>query len=791
MSLNRAQAIDDAFVALLKGWSDAPSRRLSADEPVAPDNPMTGKDLLQLFESQMVTRHLDLIARYLRSKDAAYYTIGSAGHEGNAMVGRLTRLTDPAFLHYRSGGFMAERCRKVPEIDFIYDTILSQAASAEDPISGGRHKVWGSVPAWVLPQTSTIASHLPKAVGAAIGLQRARALRIKPPVPDDSIIVCSFGDASTNHSTAQGAFNAAQWAAFQSLPVPVLFVCEDNGIGISVRTPPGWIETNFSNRPGLAYFRANGLDLVEGYSVVAQAVEHCRRHRAPTFLHLRTIRMLGHAGSDIELAYHTLEEIAEVETHDPLLTSARRVLEFGLMTAPRILEMYEAIRSRTREAAERVIKRPRLASAAEVMAPLAPYHPEKVNAEARRGADAAKRADVFGGVDKLPEKLGRRHLAVQINAALFDLMALYSEMIVFGEDVAQKGGVYYVTKDLFKRYKAGRVFNTLLDEQTILGLAQGAGYMGLLPFPEIQYLAYFHNACDQIRGEACSMQFFSKGQYRNPMVMRVASLAYQKGFGGHFHNDNSIAALRDIPGLVIACPSRGDDAAAMIRTCAALARVDGRVVAFLEPIALYMTKDLHETGDEGWSFDYPPPGEAIPLGEPRVYFPDADDLCILTFGNGVYMSLRAAKVLERDHGIRARVVDLRWLLPLNEAEICEQASACGNVLIVDEGRRSAGVSEGIITAIVEGCPDQRTARANAPGAQRAAGFSPRGPSISSECSTGRFGDLAICRIVGEDTYIPLGPAANLVLPQEEQIISAAVEMCAGAAAKPPRKPARA
>lgn len=287
------------------------------------------------------------------------------------------------------------------------------------------------------------------------------------------------------------------------------------------------------------------------------------------------------------------------------------------------------------------------------------------------------------------------------------------------------------------------------------------------------------------------MQFFSKGQYRNPMVMRVASLAYQKGFGGHFHNDNSIAALRDIPGLVIACPSRGDDAAAMIRTCAALARVDGRVVAFLEPIALYMTKDLHETGDEGWSFDYPPPGEAIPLGEPRVYFPDADDLCILTFGNGVYMSLRAAKVLERDHGIRARVVDLRWLLPLNEAEICEQASACGNVLIVDEGRRSAGVSEGIITAIVEGCPDQRTARANAPGAQRAAGFSPRGPSISSECSTGRFGDLAICRIVGEDTYIPLGPAANLVLPQEEQIISAAVEMCAGAAAKPPRKPARA
>src|SRR5205814_6990312 len=135
-------------------------------------------------------------------------------------------------------------------------------------------------------------------------------------------------------------------------------------------------------------------------------------------------------------------------------------------------------------------------------------------------------------------------------------------------------------------------------EQTILGLAQGFANMGLLPLPEIQYLAYFHNACDQIRGEACSLQFFSQNQYRNPMVIRIAALGYQKGFGGHFHNDNSIAALRDIPGLIIASPSRPDDAAAMLRTCAAAARVDGRVCVFLEPIALYHTRDLIEPDDD-------------------------------------------------------------------------------------------------------------------------------------------------------------------------------------------------
>jgi len=183
---------------------------------------------------------------------------------------------------------------------------------------------------------------------------------------------------------------------------------------------------------------------------------------------------------------------------------------------------------------------------------------------------------------------------------LHDLFAKYPEALLFGEDVAQKGGVYTVTKGLHKAFKGARVFNTLLDETMILGLAQGFANMGMLPIPEIQYLAYFHNACDQIRGEAASLQFFSNNQYRNPMVMRIASLGYQRGFGGHFHNDNSITALRDIPGLVVGCASRGDDAARMLRTLLALAKVDGRVCAFLEPIALSLPKDLYAAGDGQW-----------------------------------------------------------------------------------------------------------------------------------------------------------------------------------------------
>lgn len=735
--LNRAEICDQNFIEFVKVWNGQSGRGTAS--AILPGSALDRQGFADLLESQLISRHLDLMARVLRVQNKVFYTIGSSGHEGNAMVARLTRHTDPAFLHYRSGGFMAERFRKLPGMDPVMDSALSFAASAEDPASGGRHKVWGSKPLWVLPQTSTIASHLPKALGTAIAIEQARRIGHASPIPEDSIAICSFGDASSNHATAQTAFNAAAWTAYQKLPAPVLFVCEDNGIGISVKTPDGWVGRNFRDRADLDYFYADGLDLANGYGQVQAAVEHCRTTRRPTFLHLRTTRIMGHAGTDFEIEWRPIEELVAVEATDPLLRSAAIALESGLMSREELLAFYENIRQRCFAAAEEADRRPKITTLEEVIAPLAPYTPDKVAAEAARNAPHDKRVAAFGSEEKLPEKLPPRHLAIQINNALHDLFCKYPETLLFGEDVAQKGGVYTVTKGLHKAFKGSRVFNTLLDETMILGLAQGYANLGMLPLPEIQYLAYFHNACDQIRGEAASLQFFSNNQYRNPMVVRIAGLGYQRGFGGHFHNDNSITALRDIPGLVVGCPSRGDDAAMMLRTLAALAKVDGRVTAFLEPIALYMTKDLYEPGDGQWLFPYPAQDQAMVLGEGRVYDVDADDLVIFSYGNGVPMSLRAARSIEAKHGWKVRVVDLRWLVPLNEAFIVEQAATAKRILIVDEGRHSAGVGEGIITAIAEG-------------GYRARPFQ---------------------RVVGTDTYTPLAGAAFLVLPGDEDIVAAA------------------
>ncbi|HEY6400743.1 MAG TPA: thiamine pyrophosphate-dependent enzyme, partial [Blastocatellia bacterium] len=234
----------------------AASRRLGDADPLRPEGSLTARQALEIFEDQVTSRLLDVAARELKKRDQGFYTISSAGHENNAIVGTMLRLDDPCFLHYRSGALMVARSRKLPGVDPVFDTLLSFCASADDPISQGRHKVWGSRAMWVPPQTSTIASHLPKATGMAFALKTARRVGQAGDLSDDSIVLCSFGDASANHATALAGFNAARYAVRRGGAAPILFLCEDNGIGISVETPRNWIHDSFSNQPYLKYFEA-------------------------------------------------------------------------------------------------------------------------------------------------------------------------------------------------------------------------------------------------------------------------------------------------------------------------------------------------------------------------------------------------------------------------------------------------------------------------------------------------------------------------------------------------------
>ena len=204
--------------------------------------------------------------------------------------------------------------------------------------------------------------------------------------------------------------------------------------------------------------------------------------------------------------------------------------------------------------------------------------------------------------------------------------------------------------------------------------------------------------------------------------------------------------FRDIPGVVIVCPSNGADAQTLLWQAISFAVEQQRVVIFLEPIALYMTKDLHQEGDGLWTFPYlPSDRQSYDKAMTISTRGKGSKLCILSYGNGFYLSCQAQKELEQQ-GIDCRVVDLRWLAPLDKQGIIEQVSECENILVVDECRQTGSISEAIYTLLFEEC----------------------------ELMSGK----AINRLCAQDSFIPLGSAAYHVLPSKQDIIQQAKALCA-------------
>ncbi|WP_241971818.1 thiamine pyrophosphate-dependent enzyme [Aliidiomarina taiwanensis] len=726
------------YERLMAGLFDQPLVDLKAAFAPLPSLQSLGlskQEVFDIVDSQLTSRLLDVHSRELQAAGESFYTIGSAGHENNAAIAAAFRPNDMAFLHYRSGAFFIQRQRQKPGSTPVHDMLLSFAASADDPISSGRHKVLGSFDHYVPPQTSTIGSHLPKAMGMAYSIGLAKRINHRGQVPNDSVVLCSFGDASANHSTTQGAINAACWAAYQSVPVPAVLVCEDNGIGISTATPHRWIESSFGHRPGMDYISCDGRNLLDVYRASKEAERVARRLRKPVFLHMRCVRLYGHAGSDAEMTYLSKEQIAHNEAQDPLRFSLALLAHLGIADQASMRQHTEQLYQRILAVGRKAIAQPKLADAAEVMAHIAPERPEQPIPPAATGET---RARLFGHEK---HNLGKpQTLNKLLNWALLDLMHQYPHLVMAGEDIGKKGGVYGVTNRLVNSFGPNRVINTLLDEQSILGLGIGMAHNGFLPMPEIQFLAYVHNAEDQIRGEAATLQFFSSGQYSNPMVIRIAGLAYQKGFGGHFHNDNSFTVFRDLPGVVLVCPSNGASGAKLLREAVRLAEEQKRVVVFLEPIALYNTKDLHTPGDNGWMRDYPEPTERIAFGEVSTEG-QGTDLAIVSYGNGFYLSCQAQKQLA-EQGIQSRVVDLNWLHPLPMESLLQAIAPCEKVLIVDECRKTGSLSEELITRLQEA-----------------------GDSTQK-----------VQRLTADDSFIPLAKAAYHVLPSVESIVEKAKQL---------------
>ena len=723
---NRAEIVDNNFLDAIR---DNFSTYITKTSFSSLD--MSSKEIISIFESQVKSRHMDLKSRQLKNQGKCFYTIGSAGHEGNAVFGKVFPYTDMAFLHYRSSAFFIERSSQINGTTPIYDMALSFMASSDDPISGGRHKVIGSKILNIPPQTSTIASHIPKSVGAAFSIDRARDLNFKNnKLKEDSLIICSFGDASINHASALTGINTARWIKKTGGNVPIVFICEDNGTGISVPTPNNWIEETIRYLPGLKYIKCNGLDLIDLVQKSKQAEQYCRKHRSPVFLHMKTVRLLGHAGSDIELGYKKLEDIEKNEKDDPLLYSAALMLNSNFLNKNDILDIYEKSRDQINFVFEKATLRPTLRSANEVMSYI---YPKIKTIKLPKKLQEEDREKLF---QKDYSRLNRKNnMSKMINYALNDIMLKYNNTLIFGEDVGKKGGVYNITQNLQKKFGLRRVFDSPLDETSILGFALGLAHNGFLPIPEVQFLAYVHNAEDQIRSEAATLSFFSKSQYLNPFVLRLPGLAYQKGFGGHFHNDNSLSVFRDIPGINLACPSNGMDAVKILRASIEKAYSNGEITIVIEPIALYMKRDLHVEKDDKWAFKYSEISGRLGIGE-MVSYGDSNFLAIISYGNGIYLSMQAKPEIEKTIKKQIKIIDLCWLSNIDILQLKNLIGDCKYILIVDECRKTGSIGESIVSNLYESNDFKGKIKLHA----------------------------------AKDSFIPIGKSATSTLPTKETIV---------------------
>ncbi|NKB46379.1 MAG: MFS transporter [Legionellales bacterium] len=607
--------------------------------------------------------------------------------------------------------------------------MINQFTCRPDDFSGGKHRVFGSDTLNILPQTSTIASHMPRAVGMSFALEKTRQLQMEGRFPNDAIVYCGFGDASFNHACAQSSFNYARYLAYTHHPAPILFVCYDNHFGISTPTPEQWIADNMRNQLGIEWFAADGMNMEAAFMAAQQAQAFVREHRRPAFLHLNVERYLGHAGEDYELSYRAMADIEQAEDRDVLIQSVRCLNKKYGITSDQFLQLYEEINQQIEQATIHALQKKALVCTDSIQRAILPpaRHWPTVDMSTEHAVWQATQ----------PQRDLQLSLARAINLGLYETLCRYPQAVVFGEDVSgEKGGVYSVTRGLATAFSVKRVFNTLLDETSILATAISLGQQGLLPIAEIQYQAYLHNAIDQIRGEAATAAFFSQGKYPAPMLVRLAGLGGHQ-FGGHFHNENSFAALREIPGIVIAVPADPAEAVKLLRTCIQLVAEQQRVVIFIEPIALYHRKDLHQKGDQKWLQPYPHDmKQIIPLGEVSVEGQD-DRYCIVTYGNGLYHARKAAAILQQQHQLSIQIIQMQWLHPLPIDSLIAHLTSAQKILLFDESRQTGSPSEQIIAMLLD-----------------------RG-----------FDLQRVHRLCAKDSFIPLGPAATLLFPNSDDIVA--------------------
>src|SRR5215468_4006189 len=686
--------------------------------------------LIRIYRTMYLSRRLDDREIQLKRQNKIFFQISSAGHEAVcAVMGLLLRPgVDWLFPYYRDRAL----CLMLGVTPL--ETLLAGVGAKDDPSSGGRQMPshWGQPRLNIVSKSSCTGTQFLQAVGAAEatlyyqGRAKALAQAKKAPLGQyvrhehDEIVFVSGGDGATSEGEFWESLNIAC-----ARKLPLLYLIEDNGYAISVpvevQTAGGSIAKLVKSFPGLLVADVDGTDPIESYLVCQEAVNYCRERCGPALIHAKVTRPYSHSLSDDEKLYKSPDE-REAEAHrDPLSKFALFLVREGLLDQKQIEAIEAQVDHEVRQATDQALaaEPPAIESIYDNM-----YSPDVDPTSASFTAE--------------PQLHGAQKTMVEMVAAtLNDEMSRDERITVFGEDVADasreenlkevkgKGGVFKATAGLQRKYGSTRVFNTPLAEASIVGRAIGMATRGLKPVPEIQFFDYIWPAMMQIRDELCTLRWRSNGNFKCPMVIRVAIGGYLTG-GAIYHSQSGESLFTHTPGLRVVMTSTALDVAGLLRT----AIPSDDPVMFLEHKHLYRQPYNRS--------EYPGPEFTIPFGKARMV-KEGTDVSIVTYGAFVHRAEVAAAQLERE-GISAEILDLRSLSPYDWEAIAASVRKTHRVVVAYEDMLSWGYGAELAARIADELFDEL--------------------------------DAPVKRIAATDTFCAYQPKLeDVILPQSDDVLA--------------------
>lgn len=622
-------------------------------------------DLKNWYHLLTLGRMLDERApNYLKQALGWSYHAPYAGHDAIQLaIGQVfDKENDHLFPYYRD--MLTALSAGVSPTEII----LNGLSKADDPASGGRHMSnHFAKPEWNIHNVSSCTgNHTLHAVGVARGMNRYKT---------KGVAISSQGESSTSEGYCYEAINGAS-----NEKLPVIFVFQDNGYGISVpkrdQTANEFAADNFSGFKNLRIIHCDGKDVFDSMNAMIEAKKHVLKNQEPVIVHAHCVRIGNHSNSDKHEWYRDEAEIEAAKKQDPLPKFKKLLLAEKIFTKKELEKIDLECKDEMMAAHKAGVKAPHPTADSIYNFLLAPAYP----------------GDKYG--DGVHNESGEEiKFITALNETLKAEFRHNEKTFIWGQDMAnkEKGGIFNVSKGMQQEFGIERVFNGPIAEDYILGTANGMSRFDKeirIVVEGAEFADYFWPAMEQFV-ETTHDYWRSNGAFAPNVTIRLASGGYIGG--GLYHSQNIEGALATFPGIRIVVPAFADDAAGLLRTCM---RSEGPSL-FLEPKALYNSKNAMSVVPDDFE---------VPFGKARTR-KEGTDLTIITYGNTVHHSLEVAEKLSKE-GIEIEVIDLRSIIPLDTDAIVESVSKTHRVLVVHEDKVFGGFGGEIVAQINDLCFEQ-------------------------------------------------------------------------------------